>query len=254
MNIVFNNKSQLAAVVLEYENRRYSIAQGGTLELPTENNTVTFSVRMDDIPAEDFGYDISAKGLKNKLLNKLAKTASDVIAKIAINTQITYEFTCDNCAPVIDLSEDHWSMLDGDISMFVFESTPVTHRFCRAESYNGTLTVTDSKSTNLKSYLRIVKGWLLFAQWGSLLTNLLLFLPYYTVVKVVSSDSYFSRVIKRLYRMSPDQRQEAIDKNDEKQVEADTLQGCLKLFFKISLVVLIIILIVNAVISLLLKP
>lgn len=253
MNIVFNNKSRLAAVVLEYGNRRYTVPQSGTLELPLENNTVTFSVRMDDMPAEDFGYDVSAKGLKNKLLNKLAKTASEVMAKIAINTHITYEFTCDNCAPVIDLSEEHWSMLDGDISMFVFESTPVAHRFCRAESYNGTLTVTDSKSTNRKSYLRIVKGWLLFAQWGSLLTNLLLFLPYYAVVKVVSSDSYFSRVIKRLYRMSPDQRQEAIDKNDEKQVEEDTLQGCLKLFFKISLVVLIILIIVNAVIGLFLK-
>lgn len=245
MNVLFNNKNQLAAVVLEYENRRYSIGQGETLELPTENNTVTFSVTMDDIPTEYFGYDASAKGLKNKIFNKLAKTASDVISKIAINTHITYEFTCDNCAPVIDLSEDNWSVLDGDIAMFLFESTPVAHRFCRAESRDGSLTVTDSKSTNLKSYLRIVRGWLLFAQWGSLWTNLLMFLPYYAVIRFVSLDSYFSRVLKRLYRMSPEKRQEAIKKNDEKQTELDSPKGCLNFTVKMVLVIIFLILIVH---------
>lgn len=248
MNIIFNNKNSLSAVVLEYENRRYSIRQGESLELPFENNNITFSVTMDDVPAEDLGYDASAKGLKNKLLNKLAKKASDVISKIAINTHITYEFVCDTSAPVIELFEEHWSVLDGDIAMFLFESTPVAHRFCRAESNSGSLTVDESKSTNLKSYLKIIRGWLLFAQWSSLLTNLLMFLPYYTVIKIVSSDSYFSRVLKRLYRMSPKQRQTAVRNNEEKQTEVDTPRGCLKFALKITLAVVAIIIIVNLII------
>lgn len=236
MYITFNNKNSLFNVLLEYNNSTYKILAEQSLDLPVTGKTCVFSVTLEALSQDDALKEEKPTTFAGKIIQKITGKLVNTVSRFSLNPQVTYELDCDNDSAVIDLLTEEWSEFDGDVAMLIFDTYPIMRSFCRAESENATLRVTQTKNTNLRKFLKTARLFLLFFQQTSVLLGLLLFLPYYIVIRYFASDFHFSRVLKRLYNMDVEQREKALKSNREKLEFEDSFGGCLKFLLILVLV------------------
>lgn len=243
MYISFNNKNAKCDILLEYNNCTYKIPSEQSLELPVFNSTCRFSVTAEPLTQEELFGDEKPTKFAEKLLHKAAKKLVDSVSGMTLNPQVSYELGCADELTQIDLIFEEWSEFDGDVAMFLLETYPIFRTFCRAESATATLKVVETRNTNLRQFLKTARYGLVFIQFTSIFWGLLFFLPYYIGVKYFASDFHFSKVLKKLYNMKAEQREEAIKRNSEKLGTADNLKGCL-VFSAICILAVAVVLIV----------
>lgn len=186
---------------------------------------------LDEIDDQD-----ASVSLKDRILTKLTKKAFKKLPDTVLNTAVGYEVSCtDSQNVVINLSDGAWSVCDGKVADFL-DILPIAYLFPRAETENGTITVTDVKATNRKEYLRLVRKLLLFMHTGLTSLHLLFFLPEYLVIFFLSSDFYTKHLIGQLYKLRAAERESKLQKKERTYEQKEKTKGCLPTVLVIAVI------------------
>lgn len=240
MNVTFRNLSSDSTVILSVGNSTYPLKPESEIYIPYLNSGASFTAEIKPVDLlEDFEEDSEGENFKERILYKLTKKFAEKLPELQIYTAVTYELksTCDDVT--VEFKDTSDASCVGNVCDF-FDMVPVAYSFAKAETAFGTLTVTDVKTTNKKQYLKLLRKVLLFIDWGLIFPDLFFFIPKYLVTKMLSSNWYIAKRIKKLYEMSPEERIGYLHKR-EKELDAQSENsGCLMDILKVLIVFLFI--------------
>lgn len=213
MNITFINKSNINIIKLILEGVEYFLQPEGLLNVTFTGGDNTFTAEL--LPVNDIGEiqpdKLEKESFKDKLLRKATNKFLKKIPEMALYSAVTYELQDVTSDTVVELESSVYSSCDGDIADF-FDMMPVVYLFAKAESADTKINAIKAKNTNRRRFLKLFRRILLFLNWGMLFLNLFEFIPNYAVLKFYATDFYVTRLLKKLYALSKNEREYLIAK------------------------------------------
>lgn len=227
-------------MILSVANGTYPLKPESEIYIPYLNNGVSFTLEIKPVDLlEGFDEELKGESLKDRFLYKLTKKFAEKIPELAVYTAVTYELKSDYDNVTVELTDSSDTSCCGKIADF-FDMVPVAYMFSKAETSFGSLRVTDVKHTNRKQYLRLIRKVMLFIEWGLIFPDLFFFIPKYILAKLLSSNPYIARRIKKLYAMSSEERIGYLQKREKELDTQSKNSGCLMGILKALIVLLLI--------------
>ncbi len=204
MNITFENTIKDNLLHLEIDNRTLIVEPESSVEITVPDNKVIFTAEYKPIDLTDaFDEDYHPQGLKDKILHKLTKKATEKLPDISLYSAVTYEFTSKHSNVIVDFKEGVYSKADGKIADF-FDMQPIIYLFPRTESNFGDIKVVKATNVNRKSFLRLYGTVQLFLDYFC-------FFEIMPIAHYFSSDSYTTKTLRKLYSISSAERDKLIN-------------------------------------------
>lgn len=243
MYITFKNHSSLCKLNIKTGSESYSIDPDSSVEVFVGSSESDFSAEFSSPDlAEGFEEDCKEGKLIHRIIYKLSRKFLEKMPEAAAFSCATFKLKSDFQNVTVDCFEGEYAFCYGSIADF-FDFFPVCLVFPQAEveSGKGEISFDDIYVTNRKKYLKLMKKFILFIDWGLILPDLFLFIPKYIILRFCSSDFYVKSVIKKLYLLSPNQRAEKLQRISQKIDNESEKGGCLSGILKAVVFLLVLI-------------
>lgn len=244
MYVTFKNNSTSSKMMINVDNRRYTINAESSVEIFCAKPRLTFFAQcsgFDELTEATNELDEEANNsdFKNKILAKLTKKLVEKIPEFLLDTIIKYEINFNDYEnAIVNLHDGFYSVCDSEIADFFFDTMVVGFVFSRVEA-EGEIKVVDAIPSNRKKFLKLARKMLLFAHWGLFLPDLFFFIPEYSIVKFFSSHFYIKRLFSKLYKKTANDRAALLYKKEQKYETEAKPKGCLSDIIKSLIVFLI---------------
>lgn len=254
VDIINKNESTL---MIEYNNDvfKFEDNQSGQIEVSSaEFDLSVYSELIDTVDLE-----LEEKKIKNRLFQKGVDKMISLGKKLMVQCKNTYHIKLNNSNAKLVFELDAFGK-DNSFAQDFFDMPIDLTSFTRLECEYADIEVVASEATNKKEFLKIYRRLYFWINWNLGVESILFYLPSYIKQKKMISQKHLTKIFKKFYSVSKEERDNLISINTNDGIETNnnennefTKKGCLKTFFGIGFLILVMLAILIAIIVFLFK-
>lgn len=254
VDVINKNESTL---IIEYNNAVFKFESNQSGQIEVSSAEFDLSVYSDLIDTVDL--ELEEKNIKNKLFQKGVDKMISLGKKLMVQCKNTYHIKLNNSNTKLLFELDAFGK-DNSFAQDFFDMPIDLTSFTRLECECADIEVVASEAINKKDFLKIYRKLYFWVNWNLGMESILFYLPSYIKQKKMISQKHLTKIFKKFYSVSKEERDNliSIDTNDtikanNEEKSGFTKKGCLKTFFGIGFLILVMFAILIAIIVFLYK-